>query len=86
MSALAGTWRFDDKPDLPPIARACWRRSKSMGRMTAGSGPTGPLAMGRRLFRTLPEDVHDRQPLQSRDGRLKLVADVRLDNRDELMQ
>ncbi len=44
----------------------------------------GPLAMGRRLFRTLPEDVHDRQPLQSRDGRLVLVADVRLDNRDEL--
>jgi len=41
--------------------------------------------MGRRLFRTLPEDVHDRQPLQSRDGRLTLVADVRLDNRDELI-
>jgi asparagine synthase (glutamine-hydrolysing) len=44
----------------------------------------GPLAMGRRLFRTLPEDIHDRQPLQSRDRRLTLVADVRLDNRDEL--
>lgn len=40
--------------------------------------------MGRRLYRTLPEDVHDFQPLQSRDGRLALVADVRLDNRDEL--
>ena len=52
--------------------------------MTAGSWSDGPLAMGRRLFRTLPEDVHDRQPLQSRDGRLTLVADVRLDNRDEL--
>jgi len=44
----------------------------------------GPIAMGRRLFRTLPEDIHDSQPLQSRDGRLTLVADVRLDNRDEL--
>lgn len=45
----------------------------------------GPLAMGRRLFRILPEDVYDRQPLQSRDSRLALVADVRLDNRDELI-
>jgi asparagine synthase (glutamine-hydrolysing) len=45
----------------------------------------GPLAMGRRLFRTLPEDAHDRQPLQSRDGRLVLVADIRLDCRDELI-
>ena len=44
----------------------------------------GSLAMGRNLFRLLPEDVHDRQPLQSPDGRLTLVADVRLDNRDEL--
>jgi asparagine synthase (glutamine-hydrolysing) len=44
----------------------------------------GPLAMGHRLFRTLPEDTYDRQPLQSRDSRFTLVADVRLDNRDEL--
>ncbi len=28
--------------------------------------------------------AYDRQPLQSRDGRLTLVADVRLDNRDDL--
>jgi asparagine synthase (glutamine-hydrolysing) len=40
--------------------------------------------MGRRLFRTLPEDVHDRQPLHGGGGRLTLVADVRLDNREEL--
>jgi asparagine synthase (glutamine-hydrolysing) len=43
------------------------------------------VAFGRRLFRILPEDIHDRQPLQSRDGRLTLVADIRLDNRNELI-
>jgi asparagine synthase (glutamine-hydrolysing) len=32
----------------------------------------------------LPEDVHDRQPLHSADAHTVLVADVRLDNRDEL--
>jgi asparagine synthase (glutamine-hydrolysing) len=44
----------------------------------------GPLALGRRLFRTLPEDRFDRQPLHSADSRRTLVADVRLDNRAEL--
>jgi asparagine synthase (glutamine-hydrolysing) len=62
--------------------------------MLAAQGIYGPhdgrqwadasVAMGRRLFRTLPEDVHDHQPLVSGDGRLAMVADVRLDNRDEL--
>lgn len=44
----------------------------------------GALGMGRRLFRTLPEDRRDYQPLHTRDFRLSLVADVRLDNRGEL--
>ena len=44
----------------------------------------GPLAMGRALYRLLPEDKYDCQPLRSRDGCLTLVADVRLDNRDDL--
>jgi asparagine synthase (glutamine-hydrolysing) len=45
---------------------------------------TGPsLAMGRRLLRLLPEDGFDRQPL-SAAGVTSLVADVRLDNREEL--
>ncbi|MEI9886393.1 MAG: hypothetical protein WDN08_07790 [Rhizomicrobium sp.] len=45
----------------------------------------GSLAMGRRLYRTLPEDIHDSQPLSGGDGRWVMVADVRLDNRDELI-
>lgn len=45
----------------------------------------GQIAVGRRLYRTLPEDIADRQPLTARDGRRVLVADVRLDNRDDLI-
>ena len=84
MSAIAGIWRFDDKPEP---ARDCARMLAAQqiyGPHDERYWSDGPLAMGRRLFRTLPEDAHDRQPLQSRDGRLTLVADVRLDNRDEL--
>jgi asparagine synthase (glutamine-hydrolysing) len=43
------------------------------------------IALGRCLYRTLPEDEFDRQPLVGAGGRLVLVADVRLDNRNELL-
>ena len=46
----------------------------------------GGVALGRRLMRVLPEDAYDRQPLASGAGRYVLVADVRLDNRDELSE
>ena len=35
-------------------------------------------------MRLLPEDSFDRQPLIGGGGRYVMVADVRLDNRDEL--
>jgi len=41
------------------------------------------VALGRRLFPTLPEDVYDTGPI--REGPLVLVADIRLDNRAELI-
>lgn len=40
--------------------------------------------MGRCLHRSVPEDRYDRQPEWSRDRRFALVADVRIDNRDEI--
>jgi asparagine synthase (glutamine-hydrolysing) len=42
------------------------------------------VALGRRLMKVLPEDAFDQQPLIGTEGRYILVADVRLDNRDEL--
>ena len=44
---------------------------------------TGALSLGRRLLRLLPEDRFDRQPLSAANG-ISIVADLRLDNRDEL--
>jgi len=46
---------------------------------------TGDYAAGRCLYRLLPEDEFDRQPVKSDDGRFVLVADLRIDNRAELV-
>jgi asparagine synthase (glutamine-hydrolysing) len=83
MSALAGVWRFDGRPPDADCARMLLAQEiygPHDGQQWCGDA----LAMGRRLFRLLPEDIYDSQPLHSRDGRLTLVADIRLDNREDL--
>jgi asparagine synthase (glutamine-hydrolysing) len=43
------------------------------------------IALGRNLYKTLPEDEYDQQPVLGGDGRFLLVADIRIDNRAELI-
>jgi asparagine synthase (glutamine-hydrolysing) len=86
VSAIAGLWRFDGQPNAGADCARMLRSQEIYGPHDGRDWSEGPIAMGRRLYRLLPEDAHDRQPLQSRDGRLTLVADLRLDNRDELMR
>jgi asparagine synthase (glutamine-hydrolysing) len=45
---------------------------------------SGHVALGRRLYRLLPEDRFDRGPVVSTAGAGVLIADVRIDNREEL--
>lgn len=61
------------------------RSQAAYGPHGSGASTFGGAALGRALFRVLPEDLYDRQPLTGSSGRFALVADVRLDNRDELL-
>ncbi len=84
MSALAGRWNFDGKPDAGEACERMLAAQRIYGPHASGQYDAGDLALGRNLFRTLPEDEYDRQPLAGGGGRFALVADVRLDNRQEL--
>src|SRR6218665_3046102 len=86
MSALAGRWNFDDKPDAALLCRKMLAAQEIYGPDHDASWDGGAVALGRRLYRRLPEDRHDFAPQASPDGRWHLVADVRLDNRDELTE
>lgn len=84
MTAVAGFWHFDGRPNA---AEACARMLASQelyGRDAGAQWSDGGVALGRRLMRLLPEDVFDRQPLIGGGGRYILVADIRLDNREHL--
>ena len=84
MSAIAGLMSFGGQP----IDR------ENVERMIAALRPYGPdrskvvidatAGLGHALMRMTPEDVADAQPLRGTSGAL-LVADLRLDNRKEMI-
>lgn len=84
MTALAGLWNFDRTDGVGPSCQRMLRAQTVYGPHDSRMQSEGGLAVGRNLFRTLPEDRFDRQPLRGGDGRYLLVADVRIDNRSEL--
>jgi asparagine synthase (glutamine-hydrolysing) len=82
MSAICGVIRFDGA-DVAP--RCVGRMAQAMRHRGADGIETvelGRLALGHCLMRVNREDVHEAQPIVARDA--VLVADLRLDNREEL--
>jgi asparagine synthase (glutamine-hydrolysing) len=82
MSAICGIVRFDGA-DVAP--RSIERMANAMRHRGADGIETvelGRLALGHCLMRVNREDMHEAQPIVARDA--VLVADLRLDNREEL--
>ena len=84
MSAIFGVLRFDGGEVGP-------RELERMGNVLAHRGPdgrrfvaTGPIGLGHCLLRVNQEDLLEAQPLRDSEADLTLVADCRIDNREEL--
>src|SRR5262245_61991977 len=84
MSALAGLWYLDGRPEAAAECARMLAAQEIYGPHAGAQWAGREVAMGRRLMRMLPEDAFDQQPLIGGDGRFVLVADLRLDNRGEL--
>jgi asparagine synthase (glutamine-hydrolysing) len=84
MTALAGLWRFDGRPDAAEGCARILASQQLYGPHAVAQWTASDVALGRRLMRVLPEDAFDRQPLIGGGGRYVLIADIRLDNRNEL--
>lgn len=84
MTALAGRWNLDGRSGAGEACGRMLAAQQIYGPHHAATWDGGDIALGRRLFRVVPEDAFDRQPLVGGGGRYQLVADVRLDNRGEL--
>jgi asparagine synthase (glutamine-hydrolysing) len=84
VSAIAGIVRFDGQPDAATDLQRLMRPLANLGPDRQASWHDGSVALGFLQMTMLPEDRFDRQPWRARDGNRFMVADVRLDNRDEL--
>ena len=84
MSAICGIIHFDGKPvdasDLEIMAESSPFRGPDGTRYHRD----GNAGFAHLAFHVTPESAGERQPLLSDDGKLLLLADVRLDNREEL--
>lgn len=85
MTALAGFYGLDGRSDAAAQCLRMLSAQRSYGPHDVARWDGGRVAVGRALFRLTPEDRFDCQPLTGGDGNLVLVADVRLDNRDDLV-
>lgn len=85
MSAIAGLLRFDggvaSRHDLERAANALRQYGPDRADIVVGEG----VGLVHALMRMTPQDRFDRQPWQGEGGAL-ISADVRLDNRDELLE
>jgi asparagine synthase (glutamine-hydrolysing) len=84
MTAVAGIWDFQGRRNVEEDSARMLAAQSIYGVHGESRWSDGAIALGRRIWRSLPEDVHDTQPLHGGAGRFVLVADLRLDNRDEL--
>ena len=83
MSAIGGVWRMDGAPSAADECARVLNAQAVYGPHASGQWSDDDLALGRRLYRLLPEDRYDTQPLIGASG-AALVADIRLDNRADL--
>lgn len=84
MSAIAGIVHFDGRPRAEDDLARLMRSLAPLGPDREASWHDETVALGFCQTTLLPEDRFDRQPWHGRAGGLTLVANARLDNRDEL--
>lgn len=82
MSAIAGLYQRDGAPVNPGQVDAMSAALAHRGPDGAGAWCDGPIGLAHRMLHTTQESTRERQPLD-RAG-LVLVADARIDNRDDL--
>lgn len=84
MSGIAGILHVDGQPLDAPLLTRMTDAMAHRGPDGAGQWTDGDVGFGHRLLHTTPESLHETQPFVSPDGKLVVVCDGRIDNREEL--
>jgi asparagine synthase (glutamine-hydrolysing) len=85
MSGICGLFNLDTSSVTDPELRAMAAMLEKRGPERTGRWRDGPIGLGHTLLATTPELVFERQPFEHSETGCVITADVRLDNRDELL-
>ena len=86
MSAIFGVYHLRGQPATRDELDAMDQALATCGPDGHGLWLQGALGLGQRRLHTTPESLYEQQPLVRAQGPRILVADSRLDNRDELAE
>ena len=84
MSGIAGTLRFDGQDAAESDLRRMAARMAHRGPDGIEAWASGPVAVAHLRLAVTPEDLRERQPAHHSASGVTLVADLRLDARDDL--
>jgi asparagine synthase (glutamine-hydrolysing) len=85
MSGICGQFNLDQAPVVETDLRAMTAMLERRGPQGTGRWRDGPVGFGHTLLATTPELLYERQPFTHADTGCVITADVRLDNRDQLL-
>ena len=85
MSGICGQFNLDDAPVAATDLRAMTAMLEKRGPERTDRWHDGPTGLGHTLLATTPELVFERQPFKHAETGCVIQADVRLDNRDDLL-
>ncbi len=86
MSGIAALYEKRGAPAGEALASAMLRRLRHRGPDRSGLHVDGSVALAQCMLETTPQDAFERQPYRLPSGDLWIVADARLDNRDDLLR
>lgn len=86
MSAIAGIYDARERPVSSADIEMMSERLAHRGADAVQAWGTGNIRLAQRLLRTTPEAAHEKIASIEKGGPLVIVADARIDNRDELLK
>ncbi len=86
MSGIVGLYHLDGQPVERTALDGMLGAIAHRGPDGTASWREGPVGLGHQMLHSTPESLHERLPLTDGSGRLTITADLRIDNRDELIR
>jgi asparagine synthase (glutamine-hydrolysing) len=85
MSAVLGIFNLDGQPVDQRWLKDMWSKLSHRGPDGGAVWSEGTIGLGSQMLWTTPESLLERMPLSKPESSLTIVADARIDNREELI-